>query len=101
MTESRKRKRHFGQCAVRQSAGGGGEAAQSRPGPVRRDQFFRRRDGQDDLAPDTATGVSVTDLRGPEGVVFARTFWHSVVLTLALGVLVAIQQFVVPRIIPQ
>ena len=43
-----------------------------------------------------ATGVSVTDLRGHEGVVFARTFWHSVVLTLALGVLVALQQFVVP-----
>ena len=48
-----------------------------------------------------ATGVSVTDLRGQEGVVFARTFWHSVVLTLALGVLVAIQQFVVPGMIPQ
>jgi lactate permease len=47
-----------------------------------------------------ATGVSVTDLRGQEGVVFARTFWHSIVLTLALGVLVAIQQFVVPGMIP-
>jgi lactate permease len=47
-----------------------------------------------------ATGVSVTDLRGQEGVVFARTFWHSVVLTLALGALVAIQQFVVPGMIP-
>ena len=48
-----------------------------------------------------ATGVSVTDLRGHEGAVFARTFWHSVILTLMLGVLVAIQQFVVPGIIPQ
>jgi lactate permease len=47
-----------------------------------------------------ATGVSVTELRGQEGVVFARTFWHSVILTLLLGVLVAIQQFVVPGIIP-
>jgi lactate permease len=47
-----------------------------------------------------ATGVSVTDLRGQEGVVFARTFWHSVLLTLALGVLVAIQQFLVSGIIP-
>ena len=28
-----------------------------------------------------ATGVSVTKLRGQEGAVFARTFWHSVVLT--------------------
>jgi hypothetical protein len=42
----------------------------------------------------------VHDLRGQEGLVFARTFWPSVVLTLALGVLVAIQQFVVPGIIP-
>ena len=47
-----------------------------------------------------ATGVSVTDLRGQEGVVFARTFLHSIVLTLLLGVLVAIQQFVIPGIIP-
>ena len=47
-----------------------------------------------------ATGVSVTDLRGHEGVVFARTFWHSVILTLVLGVLVALQQFVFPGIIP-
>src|SRR5271166_3364958 len=43
-----------------------------------------------------ATGVSVTDLRGHEGIVFARTFWHSVILTLILGVLVALQQYVFP-----
>jgi lactate permease len=47
-----------------------------------------------------ATGVSVTDLKGQEGLVFARTFVHSIVLTLLLGVLVAIQQFVIPGIIP-
>ena len=47
-----------------------------------------------------ATGVSVTDLRGQEGVVFARTFWHSIILTLILGVLVALQQYVFPGIIP-
>ena len=47
-----------------------------------------------------ATGVSVTDLRGHEGVVFARTFWHSIILTLVLGVLVALQQYVFPGIIP-
>jgi len=47
-----------------------------------------------------ATGVSVTNLKGQEGVVFARTFWHSVVLTLILGVLVAAQQFLVPWVIP-
>ena len=47
-----------------------------------------------------ATGVSVTNLKGQEGVVFARTFWHSVILTLILVVLVIIQQFVIPGIIP-
>jgi lactate permease len=47
-----------------------------------------------------ATGVSVTHLKGQEGVVFARTFVHSIVLTIVLGVLVAIQQFVIPGIIP-
>jgi lactate permease len=47
-----------------------------------------------------ATGVAVTDLRGHEGVVFARTFWHSIILTIALGVLVALQQYVFPGIVP-
>jgi lactate permease len=47
-----------------------------------------------------ATGVSVTDLKGHEGVVFARTFKHSVALTLLLGLLVLVQQYVVPWMIP-
>ena len=47
-----------------------------------------------------ATGVSVTDLKGQEGVVFARTFWHSVILTLILGLLVAAQQYLFPGVIP-
>ncbi len=47
-----------------------------------------------------ATGVSTTDLKGQEGVVFARTFKHSIILTLALGVMVVIMQYVVPGIIP-
>ena len=47
-----------------------------------------------------STGVAVSNLRGHEGEVFARTFWHSIILTLILGVLVAIQQFVFPGIIP-
>ena len=47
-----------------------------------------------------ATGVSVTNLKGQEGVVFARTFWHSIVLTILLGLLVAVQQFLIPGIIP-
>jgi lactate permease len=47
-----------------------------------------------------ATGVSVTALKGQEGVVFARTFKHSIALTLLLGVIVVLQQYVVPWIIP-
>ncbi len=48
-----------------------------------------------------ATGVSVTDLKGQEGVVFARTFKHSIVLTVLLGVLVVVQQYFFPGIIPK
>ena len=47
-----------------------------------------------------ATGVSVTNLKGQEGVVFARTFKHSVFLTFLLGLLVVLQQYVVPWMIP-
>ena len=47
-----------------------------------------------------ATGVSVTDLKGQEGVVFARTFKHSVALTLLLGGLVVLQQYVLGWMIP-
>ena len=47
-----------------------------------------------------ATGVSVTDLRGREGEVFARTFPHSIVLTIIFALLVAAQQYLIPWIIP-
>jgi lactate permease len=47
-----------------------------------------------------ATGLSVTDLKGHEGVVFARTFIHSIVLTLILVAMVAAQQYLIPGIIP-
>jgi lactate permease len=47
-----------------------------------------------------ATGVSVTDLKGKEGLVVARTFLHSIVLTLVLVAIVIIQQYLVPEIIP-
>ncbi len=48
-----------------------------------------------------ATGVSVTKMQGQEGVVFARTFIHSIVLTLLLGGIVAAQQFLIPWVIPK
>ncbi|MDE8349126.1 MAG: L-lactate permease [Acidocella sp.] len=47
-----------------------------------------------------ATGVSVVGMVGQEGKVFARTFIHSIILTLILAVLVIFQQFVIPGIIP-
>lgn len=47
-----------------------------------------------------ATGVSVTNLRGQEGAVLARTFWHSIALTLLLGVIVVVEQYLVPWVIP-
>ncbi len=47
-----------------------------------------------------ATGVTTTQLKGKEGVVFARTFWHSVLLTALLGLLVLLQQYVMPWMIP-
>jgi lactate permease len=47
-----------------------------------------------------ATGVSVTHLKGQEGAVFARTFLHSIALTLLLVVLVVLQQYVFSGIIP-
>jgi lactate permease len=47
-----------------------------------------------------ATGVSVTDLKGKEGAVLARTFIHSVVLTFVLVIIVIIQQYLLPGIIP-
>jgi len=47
-----------------------------------------------------ATGAAVTQLKGQEGAIFARTFIHSIVLTLILVALVAVQQFVFPQMIP-
>jgi lactate permease len=47
-----------------------------------------------------ATGAAVTQLKGQEGVIFARTFVHSIVFTLIIVALVVLQQFVFPGIIP-
>jgi lactate permease len=47
-----------------------------------------------------ATGAAVTQLKGEEGMIFARTFVHSIVLTLLLVALVLVQQYLIPGIIP-
>lgn len=47
-----------------------------------------------------ATGVSTTQLKGQEGVVFASTFKHSIALTILLGIVVFIEQYLIPGIIP-
>lgn len=46
------------------------------------------------------TGVSVTNLKGQEGVVFAKTFPHSLILTAIVAVLVVAQQYVFNWMIP-
>jgi lactate permease len=48
-----------------------------------------------------ATGVSVTNLKGQEGAVLARTFLHSVVLTLLLVLIVIVQEYWLPAMIPR
>jgi lactate permease len=47
-----------------------------------------------------ATGVSLNNLQGQEGRVLARTFIHSVILTVLLGGLVLLQQYVFSWMIP-
>ena len=47
-----------------------------------------------------ATGLSVTNLKGHEGIVFARTFIHSIVLTVLLVIMVVVTQYLIPGIIP-
>ncbi|HTZ70798.1 MAG TPA: L-lactate permease [Acetobacteraceae bacterium] len=48
-----------------------------------------------------STGVAVTELKGQEGHVFARTLPHSIALTLLLGLLVLAQQYLFPAMLPR
>ena len=48
-----------------------------------------------------STGTATTELKGREGEVLARTFKHSVVLTLILGLIVMAQKYLIPGVIPQ
>ena len=47
-----------------------------------------------------STGVSTTDLAGKEGLIIRRTFFHSIILATILGVIVMLQQYLIPGIIP-
>jgi lactate permease len=47
------------------------------------------------------TGTSITGLTGREGEVLARTFKHSIILTVLLGLLVMGQQYLFPWMIPK
>jgi lactate permease len=47
-----------------------------------------------------STGCATSALKGQEGTVFARTFIHSIILTLLLGLLVMLQQHVWAWMIP-
>lgn len=47
-----------------------------------------------------ATGVAISGLQGQEASIFRRTFIHSIVFTALLSILVWLQQFVFPWMIP-
>ncbi len=47
-----------------------------------------------------STGVSTTGLAGKEGLIIRRTFFHSIVLAIILGIIVMLQQYAFPGIIP-
>jgi lactate permease len=51
--------------------------------------------------PNIAAGAAVTDMRSREGHVFARTFPHSITLTVILGLLVVVQQFFLAWTVPR
>lgn len=45
-------------------------------------------------------GTAVTDLKGQEGTVLARTIKHSIALTFLLSIIIMLQQYVFPFVIP-
>lgn len=47
-----------------------------------------------------ATGVAISGLQGQEASIFRRTFIHSIIFTALLSILVWLQQFVFPWMIP-
>ncbi len=47
-----------------------------------------------------STGVSTTALTGKEGLIIRRTFFHSIILAAILGIIVMVQQYAIPGIIP-
>ncbi len=47
-----------------------------------------------------STGVAVTSLKGQEGLVFSKTFKHSVILTTVVGIIAVLQQFVFHWMVP-
>jgi len=47
-----------------------------------------------------STGVSTTGLAGKEGLIIRKTFFHSLILATILGIIVMLQQYVFPGIIP-
>ena len=47
-----------------------------------------------------STGCATTSLKGQEGSVFARTFIHSIIMTLIVGLIVLAQQYWFPWMIP-
>ena len=88
-------------CSVWQSASGGRPAAGiSNPVLFAATNSSGGVMGKMISPQNIATGAAVTQLKGQEGVIFARTFIHSIIFTLILVALVVLQQFVFPGMIP-
>ena len=71
----------------------------SQPSADGRGQLVGRRDGQNDLIT-KCHRVSATELEGKEGLAFARTFEHNILLTFLLGLLEYLQQNYLTWMIP-
>ncbi len=52
------------------------------------------------LPQNVTTGVLTTELVGKEGLIIRHTFFHSIILAVILGIIVMLQQYVVPGVIP-
>jgi hypothetical protein len=55
----------------------------------------------EDRTHDVTVPRTAEQMKGQEGLVLARTFKHSIILTLLLGALVLLQQYVLQWMIPK
>ena len=94
------RLRHQLERALRQPAEDHRAAARLQPGADRHRQQHGRRDGQDDRRAEHRRRDRVDRTVGQEGQILRFVFWHSVALAAIMGVIVMLQAYVFPWMIP-